>query len=120
MRKVFVVHCSLIGLKGQKVHPDVVLNITAGSTNVYRRCVDQGLIGIFMDAGVFLPPASCGMCAGGKNTPLADGDVCVSSGTCNYPGRMGSAKADIYLASPATVAASAIAGDVTDPRRFLK
>jgi 3-isopropylmalate/(R)-2-methylmalate dehydratase large subunit len=106
-------------LKGRKVHPDVVLNITAGSTNVYRRCLDEGLIAIFMDAGVFLPPASCGMCAGGANTPLGDGDVCISSGTCNYPGRMGSAKADIYLASPATVAASAVAGEVTDPRQFL-
>ena len=106
-------------LKGRKVHPDVMLNITAGSTNVYRRCLDEGLIATFMDAGVFLPPASCGMCSGGRNTPLADGDVCVSSGTCNYPGRMGSAKADIYLASPATVAACAVAGVITDPRQFL-
>lgn len=106
-------------LKGRKVHPEVVLNITAGSTSVYRRCLDEGLIGIFMDAGAFLPPASCGMCAAGKNTPLGDGDVCVSSGTCNYPGRMGSAKADIYLASPATVAASAVAGEIADPRSFL-
>jgi 3-isopropylmalate/(R)-2-methylmalate dehydratase large subunit len=106
-------------LKGRKIHPDVMLNITAGSTAVYRRCLDEGLIGIFMDAGVFLPPASCGMCAGGKNTPLADGDVCISSGTCNYPGRMGSSKADIYLASPATVAASAVTGEITDPRQLL-
>jgi 3-isopropylmalate/(R)-2-methylmalate dehydratase large subunit len=106
-------------LKGQRVHPDVVLNITAGSTNVYRRCLDEGLIAIFMDAGVFLPPAACGMCSGGSNTPLADGDVCISSGTCNYPGRMGSHNADIYLASPASVAASAITGEVTDPRQFL-
>ena len=107
-------------LKGQKVHPDVMLNITAGSTNIYKRCLKEGIIEIFMDAGVFLPPAACGMCAGGKNTPLADGDVCVSSGTCNYPGRMGSKKAEIYLASPATVAASAIAGEVTDPRKYLQ
>ena len=106
-------------LKGHKVHPDVVLNITAGSTNVYRRCLDEGLIAIFMDAGVFLPPAACGMCSGGSNTPLADGDVCISSGTCNYPGRMGSHKADIYLASPASVAASSITGEITDPRQFL-
>ena len=106
-------------LKGHKVHPDVLFNITAGSTKVYRRCLDEGLIAIFMDAGVFLPPAACGMCSGGSNTPLADGDICISSGTCNYPGRMGSHKAEIYLASPASVAAAAITGEITDPRKFL-
>jgi 3-isopropylmalate/(R)-2-methylmalate dehydratase large subunit len=106
-------------LKGRKVHPDVVLNITPGSVSVYRQGLDEGILEVFVDAGVFLPAPSCGQCAGGANTPLGDDDVCISSGTCNYPGRMGSYEAQIYLASPATVVASAVAGYITDPRNFL-
>jgi 3-isopropylmalate/(R)-2-methylmalate dehydratase large subunit len=106
-------------LKGRKVHPDVVLNITPGSTAVYKQCLKEGVLETFVDAGVFLPPPACGQCCAGANTPLADGDVCLSSGTCNYPGRMGSYKSEIYLCSPRTVAASAVAGCVTDPRHFL-
>ena len=97
-------------LKGRKVHPDVILNITPGSTDVFRQCLKEGIIEIFVEAGVFMPPPACGACVAGSNAPLADGDVCLSSGTCNYPGRMGSYKADIYLCSPATVAASAVTG----------
>jgi 3-isopropylmalate/(R)-2-methylmalate dehydratase large subunit len=106
-------------LKGRKVHPDVILNITPGSTEVYKRCLQEGLLAVFVDAGVFLPPPACGACVAGANAPLADGDICLSSGTCNYPGRMGSNEADIYLCSPATVAASAVTGKVTDPRDLL-
>jgi 3-isopropylmalate/(R)-2-methylmalate dehydratase large subunit len=103
-------------LKDKKVHPDVILNITPGSTGVYKQCLKEGLLEVFVDAGVFLPPPACGACVAGANAPLADGDICLSSGTCNYPGRMGSDKADIYLCSPATVAASAVTGQITDPR----
>jgi 3-isopropylmalate/(R)-2-methylmalate dehydratase large subunit len=106
-------------LKGQKVHPDVILNITPGSTAIYKQCLKEGILETFVDAGVFLPPPACGQCVAGANTPLGDGDVCLSSGTCNYPGRMGSYKSEIYLCSPATVAASAVAGCVTNPRKLL-
>ncbi len=106
-------------LKGRTVHPDVILNITPGSVSVFRQCLDEGVMEVFVDAGVFLPAPCCGQCAGGLNTPLGDDDVCVSSGTCNYPGRMGSSKAQIYLGSPGTVAASAVAGHITDPRNYL-
>jgi 3-isopropylmalate/(R)-2-methylmalate dehydratase large subunit len=106
-------------LKGRKVHPDVILNITPGSTDILKQCLKEGILEIFVEAGVFMPPPACGACVAGSNAPLADGDVCLSSGTCNYPGRMGSSKADIYLCSPATVAASAVTGRVTDPRTFL-
>jgi 3-isopropylmalate/(R)-2-methylmalate dehydratase large subunit len=106
-------------LKGQKVHPDVMLNITPGSVEIYRQCLKEGILEVFVDAGVFLPAPCCGQCASGATTPLGDDDVCLSSGTCNYPGRMGSDKAEIYLASPATIAASAVTGCVTDPRKFL-
>jgi 3-isopropylmalate/(R)-2-methylmalate dehydratase large subunit len=106
-------------LKGRKVHPDVMLNITPGSVSVYRQCLTEGILEILLDAGVFLPAPCCGQCASGTATPLGDDDVCLSSGTCNYQGRMGSEKAEIYLASPATIAASAVTGCITDPRKFL-
>jgi len=104
---------------GSRVHPDVVLNITPGSTAIYKQCLQEGILETFVNAGVFIPPPACGMCVAGSTNPLGDGDVCLSSGTCNYPGRMGSDKAEIYLCSPATIAASAITGRVTDPRDVL-
>lgn len=107
-------------LKDKKVHPDVVLNITPGSTSIYKKCLKEGILEIFIDAGVFLPPPACGMCVAGANTPLGDGDICLSSGTCNYPGRMGSYNSEIYLCSPATIAASAVTGLITDPREFIR
>jgi homoaconitase/3-isopropylmalate dehydratase large subunit len=106
-------------LKGRQIPPHVVLNITPGSANVYRACAHEGLLEIFAEAGAVIASPACGMCANGSNTPLGAGDVCISSGTCNYPGRMGSSKADIYLGSPATVAASAVMGEIADPREFL-
>ncbi len=106
-------------LKGKKVHTGVILNITPGSTHIYKQCLKEGILDIFTDAGVFLPPPACGMCVAGANTPLGDGDICLSSGTCNYPGRMGSYNSEIYLCSPATIAASALTGYITDPRRML-
>jgi len=106
-------------LKGRKVHPDVILNVTPGSTFIYKQCLKEGILEVFVEAGVFLPPPACGQCCAGANTPLADGDICLSSGTCNYPGRMGSYHSEIYLCSPATVAASAVTGCVTDPRNLL-
>jgi 3-isopropylmalate/(R)-2-methylmalate dehydratase large subunit len=106
-------------LKGHKVHPDVILNITPGSTLIYKQCLKEDIIDVFVEAGVFLPPPACGMCVAGANSPLGDGDTCLSSGTCNYPGRMGSYNSEIYLCSPATIAASAVTGYVTDPRNML-
>ena len=105
-------------LKGKKIHPEVVLNITPGTVEIYKQCLREGLLEIFLDAEVTVPPPACGMCTG-RNTPLASGDVCVSTSTCNYAGRMGSQEADIYLGSPATVAASCIEGRITDPRNYL-
>ncbi len=105
-------------LKGKRVHPKVVLNITPGTMSIYRQCLREGLIEIFAEAEATVPPPACGMCSG-SNTPLGGGDVCLSTGTCNYAGRMGSREADIYLGSPATVAASCIEGRITDPRNYL-
>jgi 3-isopropylmalate/(R)-2-methylmalate dehydratase large subunit len=106
-------------LKGRKVHPGVILNVTPGSTLIYKQCLKEGILDVFAEAGVFLPPPACGMCVAGANTPLGDGDICLSSGTCNYPGRMGSYNSEIYLCSPATIAASSVTGCVTDPRNLI-
>ena len=105
-------------LEGEKVYPGVILNITPGTPSIYKQAMDAGLIRIFMDAGAVIPSPACGMCLG-YNTPLAAGDVCISTGTCNYPGRMGSKDAEIYAANPATVAASCIEGRIVDPRKYL-
>jgi 3-isopropylmalate/(R)-2-methylmalate dehydratase large subunit len=105
-------------LKGKKLHPDVRLSITAGTLDVLKQAAHEGLIEIFAEAGCELPMPSCTMC-GGFITPLVAGDVCIGTGTCNYPGRSGHHDAVIYLGNPATVAASAIEGKITDPRKYL-
>ena len=105
-------------LKGKKIHPEVRLNITPGSVEILKQCASEELLAAFIDAGCEVPMPSCGMC-GGFSTPLAAGDVCIATGTCNYPGRMGHHDSEIYLANPATVAASAVKGKITDPREFL-
>jgi 3-isopropylmalate/(R)-2-methylmalate dehydratase large subunit len=106
-------------LKGKKIHPNVQLNITPGTVNIYLQCIREGLLEIFIEAEATVPPPACGMCFGGANTPLGRGDVCISTGTHNYPGRMGSREAEIYLGNPATVAASCIEGKIADPRNYL-
>lgn len=105
-------------LKGRKIHPEVILNITPGSVGILKQCIQEGLMEVFVDAEALVASPNCGMCWG-ANTPLAAGDVCISTGTCNYPGRMGSRDAEIYLGSPATVAAAALEGKITDPRKYL-
>ena len=105
-------------LKGRKLHQDVILNITPGSAEVYKLCAREGLLEIFAEAEVAVQQPACGMCWG-ANTPLAAGNVCMSTGTCNYPGRMGSKDAQIYLANAAAVAASCVEGRIADPRPYL-
>jgi 3-isopropylmalate/(R)-2-methylmalate dehydratase large subunit len=105
-------------LKDKKLPPDVILNITHGSVEVYKQSAREALVEILLDAGCVLPSPACGMCFG-ANTPLVAGDICVSTGTCNYPGRMGSRDAEIYLGSPAFVAASCVEGKMADPRQYI-
>jgi 3-isopropylmalate/(R)-2-methylmalate dehydratase large subunit len=81
--------------------------------------MDEGLFEIFYDAGCVLSAPTCGACLGGFMGILAAGEKCISTTNRNFVGRMGHPKSEVYLASPATTAASAVEGKLTDPRDFL-
>ena len=82
--------------------------------------MEEGLFDIFSDAGCAISTPTCGACLGGYMGVLAEGERCVSSTNRNFVGRMGHPKSEVYLASPATVAASAIKGFIADPREVLR
>lgn len=106
-------------LAGRRVHPGVRLIVTPGSRNVYRQLVAEGLLDTLLAAGAIVEAPGCGPCAGLQAGVLADGENAISASNRNFQGRMGNPKASVYLASPATVAASAVAGEITDPREML-
>jgi 3-isopropylmalate/(R)-2-methylmalate dehydratase large subunit len=106
-------------LKGRKVHEGTRLIVTPASSQVYLQAVEEGIIGILLKAGAVVTASGCGPCLGAHQGVLADGESCISSSNRNFKGRMGSRNASIYLASPATVAASAVEGKIADPRRYL-
>jgi 3-isopropylmalate/(R)-2-methylmalate dehydratase large subunit len=103
-------------IAGKQVAEGVRLIVNPASRKVYHDALEEGTISILVKAGATIGPATCGACFGGHCGLLAPGEVCISTTNRNFPGRMGSADAQIYLASPATVAASAITGKITDPR----
>jgi 3-isopropylmalate/(R)-2-methylmalate dehydratase large subunit len=103
-------------MKGKTVKEGVRALVIPASQEVYRQAVDEGLVEIFTDAGALVCGSACGPCLGGHIGLLAAGETCVSTSNRNFIGRMGSTQANVYLASPATVAASALTGHITDPR----
>jgi 3-isopropylmalate/(R)-2-methylmalate dehydratase large subunit len=105
-------------LDGRKVAKNVRLIVTPASQEVYMQALKRGLFEVFMKAGACVCNPTCGACFGGHMGLLTAGEVCVSTSNRNFVGRMGSPEAEIYLASPATVAASAIAGKIIDPAGF--
>lgn len=105
-------------LRGRVVHPDVRLLVVPASKTVYRKALESGLLNVFLDANAIICNPSCGPCFGQHMGQLAAGETCVASINRNFKGRMGSNEAKVYLASPATVAASAIEGKIVDPRKY--
>jgi 3-isopropylmalate/(R)-2-methylmalate dehydratase large subunit len=106
-------------LKGRKVHPKVRLIATPASQKIWHECLKEGIWDIFAEAEAVVTNSSCGVCFGGHLGLIGDGEVAVSATNRNFQGRQGSPKAFVYLANPATVAASAVTGYITDPRQFL-
>lgn len=105
-------------LNGRKLPHDVILNITPGTVSILLRMLETDILRTFVEAGCVVPDPNEGQEAG-LNTLLVAGEVCIASAQTNYPGRMGSKDAQIYLANPATVAASCLEGQITDPRKYL-
>jgi len=104
-------------LKGRRIHPDVRFIITPGSKQIMLQAMRTGVLSTLVESGGTLTNPGCGACAGDGGI-LADGEVCLSTANRNFLGRMGSSKSSIYLCSPATLAASAIKGVISDPREL--
>ncbi|KPL17878.1 MAG: 3-isopropylmalate dehydratase large subunit [candidate division Zixibacteria bacterium SM23_81] len=106
-------------LRGRKVAHGLRLLVLAASAQVYRKALAAGILGELTAAGAVILNPGCGPCLGAHQGVLAPGEVCLSTANRNFRGRMGCNEAFVYLASPATVAASAVAGRITDPREML-
>lgn len=104
-------------LKGHTVHPDVRVMVVPATQEVYKECIKEGLVDIFIDAGCAFNTPSCGPCMGGHMGVMAPGEKCVSTTDRNFVGRMGDVESLIYLASPEVAAASAIAGYIANPEK---
>ncbi len=105
--------------RGRHIHPHVRFIITPGSKNIMLEAARSGIVETLLEAGGLFTNPGCGACAGDGGA-MADGEVTLSTANRNFPGRMGSSKAEIYLCSPATLAAhSAINGYISDPREFF-
>lgn len=104
-------------LEGEELAPGVRMVVVPASGRVYDRMLASGVLQSLVDAGAVVQSAGCGACAGYHQGVLGDGDVCLATANRNFPGREGSMESAVYLSSPATVGASALYGEITDPRR---
>lgn len=106
-------------LRGRRIAPGVRMVVTPASRDVYARAMREGVLQDLLEAGATITTPGCGACAGMHQGVLAEGEACISSSSRNFIGRMGHRDAQVYLGSPATVAASALRGAITDPRTVL-
>lgn len=102
-------------LRGRKVSRDVRCIVLPATPGIWRQALREGLIETFMEAGCIVGPATCGPCLGGHMGILADGERAIATTNRNFKGRMGSLESEVYLSGPATAAASAVTGVITDP-----
>lgn len=107
-------------MKGAHVAEGVRMIVVPATMDVWKQANKEGLLDIFADANAVVSTPTCGACLGGHMGVLAEGEVCISTTNRNFVGRMGSPKSEVYLASPATVAASALKGEIADPRMVMK
>ena len=107
-------------LKGRKIHKNTRCVVTPASVKVYEEAIKRGYIEIYLESGAVFTNATCGACVGTHLGALGENEICVSSSSRNFVGRMGALSSKVYLASPATVAASAIEGRIADPRRYFQ
>jgi len=106
-------------LKGRKVAKYVRLIVIPATVDIYKQALSEGLFDIFLSAGAVISTPTCGPCLGGYMGVLADNEVAISTSNRNFVGRMGSPKSFVYLANPAVVAASAVAGKIADPNEVM-
>jgi len=111
--------CAYNILKGNKVADGVRCIIIPATMQIMRECSERGYITAFIDAGAVVSTPTCGPCLGGYMGILAEGERCIATTNRNFVGRMGHVKSEVYLASPATAAASAIAGYIADPKEAV-
>ena len=107
-------------VKGKTVSPDVRFIVAPASRDIYLKAMDAGILQALVRAGAAVVTAGCGPCVGTHNGVPSDGENVISTANRNFKGRMGNSNAFIYLASPATVAASALKGEIADPREYVK
>lgn len=105
-------------LSGRKVHDDVRLVVVPASREIYQDALKDGIIETFLDSGAIVCNPGCGPCLGAHMGVLGSGEVCISTTNRNFVGRMGDPKSEVYLANPAVVAASAVVGEIKDPRKL--
>lgn len=105
-------------LKGKKVAKGVRVIIIPGTQKIYLQCIHEGLVDIFINAGAIFSMPTCGPCLGGHMGILAKGERAVSTTNRNFVGRMGHVDSEVYLASPAVAAASALTGYITNPEKL--
>ena len=117
--KLSDLHMAAAILRGRKVARGVRLLVAPASVRITSEAAADGTLATLTEAGAILMPSGCGACAGYGAGVLAAGEVCISSTARNFKGRMGHADSQVYLASPYTVAAAAVAGHITDPRQYL-